>query len=102
MERAKEQLAVARKALTALKEAVGRKDISDLERDGAIQRFEFTYEAVWKAAQAYLTEYEKVSIASPRGIVRESFKAGLLSEADARKIMDMADDRIFTVHTYNQ
>ncbi len=102
MERVKERLSVAKKALTALKEAVNRKDLTELERDGAIQRFEFTYEAVWKAVQAYLNDVEKINVSSPRGIVRESFKEGLLNEDEAKKVMDMVAERNLTVHTYNE
>jgi len=102
MDRVTERLSIARSDLEALKEAVGRNDLTELERDGAIQRFEFTYETVWKAAQAYLSGFEKVDVSSPRGIARASFKAGLLSEEDARKLLQMADDRNFTVHTYNE
>ncbi len=102
MERVRERLAIAQKALIALKNAVERKKLSELERDGAIQRFEFTYEAVWSAVQTYLNDIEKINVTSPRGIVRESFKAGLLDEEKARKLMDIVDDRNRTVHTYNE
>ena len=102
MERIKERLSVARTALHALKEAVGRNDLNQLERDGAIQRFEFTYETVWKAVQAYLDGFEKIKIASPRGIVRASFDAGLIDEEQAQALLRMSDDRNSTVHTYDE
>ena len=102
MERVKERLEIARAALAAFKESVGRDDLSALERDGAIQRFEFTYETLWKAIQAYLDSVEKIKIASPRGIVRASFEMGLLSDEDSQKALLMIDDRNTTVHTYNE
>jgi nucleotidyltransferase substrate binding protein (TIGR01987 family) len=102
MEKIIERLGMARKALTALQEALTIPNPSLLERDGIIQRFEFTYEAVWKAAQSYLREVEKIDVASPKGIVRGSFKSGLFDEAMADELLRMSDARNMTVHTYNE
>lgn len=102
MERVKERIFIAKTALTAFKESVGRNDLSILERDGAIQRFEFTYETIWKAVQAYLDSVEKIQISSPRGIVRAAFQAGLLTEDESQKALIIIDDRNTTVHTYNE
>jgi nucleotidyltransferase substrate binding protein (TIGR01987 family) len=102
MEKITERLSMARKALTALQEALAIQNPSLLERGGTIQRFEFTYEAVWKAAQFYLREVEKIEVASPKGIVRSSFKAGLLDEATADEMLRMSDARNMTVRTYNE
>ena len=102
MERVRERILIAKTALSTFKESVGRNDLSTLERDGAIQRFEFTYETVWKAIQAYLDSVEKIKITSPRGIVRTSFQVGLLSDDDSQKALLMIDDRNTTVHTYNE
>jgi nucleotidyltransferase substrate binding protein (TIGR01987 family) len=102
MDRVNERLSVARTAMSALKEALGRKDLTTLERDGAIQRFEFTYEVVLKAVQEYLGEIEKVKVASPKGIVRASFEIGILNDEEARQMLLITDDRNTTVHTYNE
>ena len=71
-------------------------------RDAAIQRFEYTFEAVWKAAQIYLRFRESLDAGSPKSAIRDSFQVGLLNEDRARKAMSMADDRNLTVHTYNE
>ncbi len=102
MAQVKERLDVARSALSALESALMRPTLSDLERDGAIQRFEFTWEAVLRAAQTYLFEYEKISVASPKNIIRALLQAGLLDEQEAHNLLTMADDRNLTVHTYNE
>lgn len=102
MERLKEWLAIARKALATLEEVIGRSEPSDIERDAAIQRFEYTFETTWKTAQAYLREREFVQAASPRAVIRESFNVGLLDEESARDALAMASDRNLTVHTYNE
>lgn len=53
MDRLDERLKVALQALTTLEELVGKSPVSKIERDAAIQRFEYTSEAVWKAGQAF-------------------------------------------------
>jgi hypothetical protein len=50
MEGVKERLQIARKALNTLRELTDKPKLSTVERDAAIQRFEYTFEAVWKAA----------------------------------------------------
>ena len=53
MERLTQRFQVARKALDTLN-ALMYEERTDLVRDAAIQRFEYTFEAVWKAAQRFL------------------------------------------------
>ena len=102
MERTRERVAVARRALGTLEELLGETPASSIVRDAAIQRFEYTFEAVWKAAQAYLREVEGLVVGSPKGVVRSSLQVGVLGEEDARRALAMADDRNLTVHAYNE
>ena len=73
-----------------------------IERDAAVQRFEYTTEACWKAAQAALLEHFGVEAASPKAVIRAAAQNGLLSEPDARSAMGLIDDRNLTSHTYNE
>lgn len=102
MERLNQRLAVARRALATLEEltVIGRP--TKVERDAAIQRFEYTVEAVWKAAQAVLAETFGLELASPKPVIRACVQNGLLSEDDARNALVMIDDRNLTAHTYNE
>ncbi len=61
---------VAQSALTNLKEALSLKSPSKLERDGTIQRFEYSYELIWKLARRVLKENE-VEADVPKAIFRE-------------------------------
>jgi nucleotidyltransferase substrate binding protein (TIGR01987 family) len=97
-----ERIQVAEKALATLRELAFLQDPSPVERDAAIQRFEYTFEALWKALQAYLREVEGLEGASPKGVIRLAREAGLLGEEEARLALGMADDRNLTVHTYNE
>ena len=102
MERLKERLAVARHVLGTLQEIVAVEHPSRVERDAAIQRFEYTCEAVWKAAQRYLQEVEGLSLGSPKGSIRANRDVGLVTDEQATVGLEMIDDRNLTVHTYNE
>lgn len=73
-----------------------------LQRDGGIKRFEYSFEAVWKAAQHHLKENEGIDVASPKAAIRASFDVGVLTERESRAALKAADDRNLTVHTYNE
>ena len=69
MERIKERIAVARQAWKTLNSLLKRRR-SKIVRDAGIQRFEYTFEAVWKAGQEYLSEMERIQAASPTSVIR--------------------------------
>jgi len=102
VERLKERLAVAQQALNTLEELVNLPHPSSIERDAAIQRFEYTFEASVKAAQRYLLVVEGVSVGSPKAGIRAARDVGLLTDDQAITGLDMVDDRNLTVHTYNE
>lgn len=102
MERLRERLSVARHALSSLEELVVLERPSRVERDAAIQRFEYTCEALWKAAQRYLLVVEGLSLGSPKGCIRACRDVGLLTDEQAAVGLEMVDDRNLTVHTYNE
>lgn len=102
MARLRERIDSAEKALARLDEALAITRPTLLDRDGAIQRFEFTFEAVWKAAKDYLLAIEGIDTASPKGVIRYCREVGLLTDEEAREALNMADDRNLTVHTYNE
>lgn len=58
------------KALGQLSSAVQTDPKSELERDGVIQRFEYTIELLWKVAKKVLEENGVVAIA-PKDVIRE-------------------------------
>src|SRR5690625_4263000 len=88
-------------ALSHLREAVIEIETpNDLEKEGTIQRFEFTHELAWKVLKDYL-EYEGVSgIIGSRSATREAFNKGLITHGQIW--MDMIESRNTTVHTYRE
>lgn len=79
-----------------------RPNLSAMERDAAIQRFEYTFEAVWKAVQLYLRDVEGLVVGAPKRAARASLQTQLLNEEETRRALAMVDDRNQTVHTYNE
>lgn len=102
MGRLSERIATARRALGTLRELAEKRDRSVVERDAALQRFEYSVEAVWKAVQLYLRTVEGLEIGSPKAAVRASFETGLLNDAEARAALVMIDDGNLTVQTYEE
>ncbi len=95
------RLQTARKALQTLEEL----DLTPgdaIVRDAAIQRFEYTFEAVWKAAQAVLRERFGVVLASPKPVIRACRENALLTDSETRLALAMVDHRNLTAHTYNE
>ncbi|MCX6360600.1 MAG: nucleotidyltransferase substrate binding protein [Armatimonadetes bacterium] len=100
MDRLGLRLADAERALATLAEALAIEAPTPLERDGAIQRFEYTFEVVWKLGQRYLAVHEGQPAVSPKAVFRGLGSAGVLSILGMQHAMEMTDDRNLTVHTY--
>jgi len=76
-------------------------DFSSLEKEGLIQRFEYTFELAWKTLKDYL-EYSGIVLEqiTPRTVIKQAFATKILKEGQAW--IDMLDDRNLMSHTYNQ
>ena len=96
-----EKLKQLEDALSRWKEALDAK-FSDLNRDAAIQRFEFSFELFWKTIKVYLKEEEKIYCDSPKSCFKEIKNILNLTEKDIETCLKMADDRNFSVHTYSE
>lgn len=86
------------KAYLSLKEAC---DISrtKLEKDGTIQRFEFTFELLWKTLKIVL-EYYGIVCNNPRTCLKEAFRNNLIDDGEI--FMDMLEDRNRISHIYDE
>ena len=102
MDRLKQRLSVADRAVATLRELALCSTPSRIERDAAIQRFEYSFEATWKTAQRFLTLIEGVETGSPKSAIRACQQAGLFSVVQTEHALAMTDDRNLTAHTYNE
>lgn len=85
--------------LTLAVELSRQRPLSDLEKQGVIQAFEFVHELAWNVLKDFL-EYEGIQgIVGSRSAVREAFKRGLIE--DGETWMDMIEKRNLSSHTYN-
>lgn len=73
---------------------------SIIVRDGSIQRFEYSFESLWKLLKTYLDENEGIVRNSPKSCFREAMQVGLLSVKETETCLAMTDDCNLTSHTY--
>jgi nucleotidyltransferase substrate binding protein (TIGR01987 family) len=87
------------KAFLRLKEAIEINKPSELERNGLVQRFEFTIELCWNTLKDYL-EHEGLQFKpTPKETLRQAFKSGIID--DAQVLIDGLDIRNELSHDYS-
>ena len=85
-----------------LRDALAREpeSLSMLEKEGVIQRFEYTFELAWKTLKDYLEESGLViTPITPRQVIKEAFAAKVIS--DGVVWVNMLDHRNLLSHTYD-
>jgi nucleotidyltransferase substrate binding protein (TIGR01987 family) len=90
------------KAFLLLESAVrdsAKREFSDLENEGFIQRFEFTFELAWKTLKDYLN-YSGISVNTPREAIKEAFANNIIKDGQA--FIDMLEDRNLMSHVYDK
>ena len=92
----------AAQALQKLQEAVTKENLSEMERDGMIQRFEFCFEILWKCGKDYLKDVEGLEAASPKTVIRLLREIKMFTDEETVLALKMADDRNLTAHTYDE
>jgi nucleotidyltransferase substrate binding protein (TIGR01987 family) len=96
----KQRFSSFEKALLKITEVVDLKDhkLSDLEKEGVIQRFKFTHELCWNVMKDYLIYDGIQTVIDSRSAVREAFNKGIISKGAIW--MDMIESRNKTSHAY--
>lgn len=92
-----------KKALAKLGEAVQldiERPLSELERQGVIQAFEYTHELAWKVMQDFFIYQGNTDIKGSRDATRQAFSVELIT--DGENWMEMIKNRNLTSHTYNE
>lgn len=92
-----------RKALARLSEAVAlakKRELSELEQQGLIQGFEFTFDLAWKTLQDYLRHHNRPNNnGGPNVIINQSLEDGLIRGEEEWKAMKKSRD--LTSHSYD-
>ncbi len=86
-------------AFARLKEAIPKVK-NQLEKDGAIQRFEFVFELVWKTLKDYAEDKGRFDVASPKDAFRVAADLGLID--NPLIWFDFLKSRNEATHLYNE
>jgi len=87
------------KAFNRLQEALSKNELSELELNGLIQRFEFTIELCWNTLKDYMQEEGFDFKPTPKETIRTAFKANLVE--DAQVLIDAISLRNELSHNYD-
>lgn len=91
------------KALAQLKDAVSlaqERSLTNLEKQGMVQAFEYTHELAWKTLADFLKFQGYTDLFGSKDTVRQAFSIGLLAQGEVW--MAMIKSRNQTSHTYNE
>lgn len=88
------------KALTQLQKFIDKGELSELEAQGLVKAFEYTYELAWNTIKDFLEFSGQSDIYGSRDAIRKGFQLGLITDGEGW--MDMLKSRNQTSHTYNE
>ena len=77
-----------------------QRELSDLEKQGLIQAFEFVFELAWNLIKDYFIYQGNPDIAGSCDAIREALKRGLIENGEGW--MEMIKSRNQSSHTYNK
>ena len=89
-----------KKALSQLQKFINKGELSELEEQGLVKAFEYTYELAWTTLKDFLEYRGQTDIYGSRDAIRKAFQLNLID--DGENWMDMLKSRNKTSHTYNK
>ena len=87
------------KAFNQLERGLAIEDPSDIEQQGIIKSFEFSFELSWKTLKDYL-EAKGVTCQFPRDVIKKAFQHQIVVEGEIW--LDMLGKRNLLTHTYDE
>ena len=88
------------KAFNQLNQAIMAFDkLSDLEKEGLVQRFEYTFEIAWKTVKDFL-ESKGLTATFPRDVIKEAFANQVIMDGEVW--IEMLNSRNLMAHTYEE
>jgi len=88
------------KAFSQLAKFIEKDDLSELEEQGLIKAFEYTFELAWTMLKDFLEYSGQSGIYGSRDAIRKAFQVNLIENGE--HWMDMPVSRNRTSHTYNR
>ncbi|BBO80289.1 nucleotidyltransferase substrate binding protein [Desulfosarcina ovata] len=95
-----QRLANFQKAFAQLTKFIEKGQLSELEEQGLIKAFEYTFELAWTTMKDFLEYRGQTDIYGSRDAIRKAFQLNLIE--DGETWMDMLASRNRTSHTYNR
>ena len=90
-----------KKALSQLHRFIDKaNELSELEKQGLIKSFEYTYELGWNTMKDFYAEQGETNLPGSRDTIRLAFRRGLITDGEGW--MQVLRDRNETVHTYEE
>ena len=71
-----------KKALAQLQKFIDKGDLTELEEQGLIKAFEYTYELAWNTLKDFLTYQGQTDIYGSRDATRKAFELGLIEDGE--------------------
>ena len=87
------------KAFNQLERGLAITHPSDIEQQGIIQSFEFSFELSWKTLKDYL-ESQGVTCQYPREVIKNAFQYQIIEKGELW--LDMLGKRNLLAHTYDE
>lgn len=90
-----------KKAFAQLSRFMEKSNLNEMEEQGLIQSFEYTFELAWKTLQDFLEEIGGYQgIKGPKPVIMRAFPDDYIT--DGEKWMEMLKDHNRTVYTYDE
>ncbi|MBX2901440.1 MAG: nucleotidyltransferase substrate binding protein [Cyclobacteriaceae bacterium] len=94
----KQRFANYKRALIQLKKFCDKGVLNELEEQGLIKAFEYSYELAWNVIKDFYEEQGESSLQGSKDAFRLAYTRGLITQGEIW--MDMVESRKLTVHTY--
>ena len=89
-----------KKALRQLQKFIDKGELTELEQQGLVKAFEYTYELAWNTLKDFLEYQGQTDLYGSRDVIRQAFSLQLIEDGDGW--MDMLQSRNKTPHVYNE
>jgi nucleotidyltransferase substrate binding protein (TIGR01987 family) len=86
--------------LSGAVELAAQRDLTDLEKQGLIQAFEFTHELAWNTLKDFLENRGAGNMYGSKDVTRAAFKSALIENGETW--MQMIESRNLSTHTYDE
>jgi nucleotidyltransferase substrate binding protein (TIGR01987 family) len=89
-----------KRAFNQLERFIAKEELNEMEEQGLIKAFEYTYELSWKTLQDLLKEKGYNDIVGPKPVIEQSFQDGYIIKG--KEWLKMRSSRNLTTHSYDK